>query len=132
MQIIRKIRHPSRDFTVPIVVAKIPIVVAIPGSDGGDCFHGSKKHSSLPPAAAHLLKGCNISLYHCFFLPYDGNGSIYPARTRSREPICFSNGPIICLLFFPQCPHRIQPLTSNCTEIPSIVHVCGQMYLCST
>ena len=28
MQIIRKIRHPSRDFTVPIVVAKIPIGVA--------------------------------------------------------------------------------------------------------
>ena len=75
MQIIRKIRHPSRDFTVPIVVAKIPIVVAIPGSDGGDCFHGSKKHSSLPPAAARLLKGCTSSLYHCFFLPYDGNAS---------------------------------------------------------
>ena len=28
-----------------------------PGSDGGDCFHGSKKPSSLPPA--RLLKGCN-------------------------------------------------------------------------
>ena len=74
MQTNRKIRHPSRDFTVPIVVAKIPIVVAIPGSDGGDCFHGSKKHSSLPPAAARLLKGCPSSLYHCFFLPYDSNG----------------------------------------------------------
>ena len=30
-----------------------------------------KKHSSLPPA--RRLKGCNSSLYHCFFLPYDGN-----------------------------------------------------------
>ena len=29
--------------------------------------------ASLPPAA-RLLKGCNSSLYHCFFLPYDGNG----------------------------------------------------------
>ena len=73
MQTIRKIRHPSRDFTVPIVVAKFPIVVAILGSDGGDCFHGSKKHSSLPPARRRRLKGCNSSLYHCFFLPYDGN-----------------------------------------------------------
>ena len=80
MQIIRKIRHPSRDFTVPIVVAKIPIVVAIPGSDGGGCFHGSKKHSSLPPAAVRLLKGCTSSLYHCFFLPYDGNGPLDMSR----------------------------------------------------
>ena len=28
MEFIRKIRHPNRDFAVPIVVAKIPIVVA--------------------------------------------------------------------------------------------------------
>ena len=28
MEFIRKIRHPSRDFAVPIVVAKIPIGVA--------------------------------------------------------------------------------------------------------
>ena len=88
MQIIRKIRHPSRDFTVPIVVAKIPIVVAIPGSDGGDCFHGSKKHSSLPPAAAHLLKGCNISLYHCFFLPYDGNDLYKEDSFCKEDSVC--------------------------------------------
>ena len=34
-----------------------------------------KKHSSLPPARRRRLKGCNSSLYHCFFLPYDGNGA---------------------------------------------------------
>ena len=28
--------------------------------------------ASLPPAA-RLLKGCNSTLYHCFFLTYDGN-----------------------------------------------------------
>ena len=30
-------------------------------------------HSSLPPARRRRLKGCNSSLHHCFFLPYDGN-----------------------------------------------------------
>ena len=32
-------------------------------------------HSSLPPARRRRLKGCNSTLYHCFFLPYDGNAS---------------------------------------------------------
>ena len=32
--------------------------------------------ASLPPAAA-ASKGCNSSLYHCFFLPYDGNGLFF-------------------------------------------------------
>ena len=36
------------------------------------------KHSSLPPARRRL-KGCNSSLYDCFFLPYDGNANNNPA-----------------------------------------------------
>ena len=51
-----------------------PDWTGLPVADGGESFHGSKKHSSLPPARRRRLKGCNSSLYHCFFLPYDGNG----------------------------------------------------------
>ena len=71
-------------FCSPICGGKNPILGGSPGSDGGDCFHGSKKLSSLPPAAARLLKGCNRSLYHCFFLPYDGNG-LHPSAARDVE-----------------------------------------------
>ena len=59
--------HPNRDFCPHNRDSKIPIVGAIPGSDGGVCFHGSKKHTSLPPAVARLLKGCTSSLYHVSF-----------------------------------------------------------------
>ena len=106
MQTIRKIRHPSRDFTVPIVVAKIPIGVAIPGSDGGDCFHGSKKHSSLPPAAARLLKGCNSSLYRCFFLPYDGNGCSNTVLDPTEMAFLLSFCKDQCTAILVSCPTR--------------------------
>ena len=43
--------------------------------EGGGCW--VKKHSSLPPARRRRLKGCNISLYHSFLLPNDGNGFIW-------------------------------------------------------
>ena len=51
-----------------------PDWTGLPVADGGESFHGSKKHSSLPPARRRRLKSCNSSLYHSFLLPNDGNG----------------------------------------------------------
>ena len=49
--------------------------------------------SSLPPARHRCLKGCNSPLYHCFFLPYDGNGRRYlhqcPKHSQVPQPTCF-------------------------------------------
>ena len=53
MQTIRKIRHPNRDFAVPIVVAKIPIWVASQVQMEEIVFMAVRNfQASLPPAAA--------------------------------------------------------------------------------
>ena len=53
MQTIRKIRHPNRDFTVPIVVAKIPIWVVAQVQMEEVLFMAVKNSKdSLPPTVA--------------------------------------------------------------------------------
>ena len=60
MQTIRKIRHPNRDFSVPIVVAKIPIWVVAQVQMEEIVFMAVRNcQASLPPAA-RLLKGSQV------------------------------------------------------------------------
>ena len=77
MKTTRKIRHPNGDFTVPIVVAKIPIWVDAQVQMEEIVFMAIRNLLASLPPSARLLKGCNSSLYHYFFLPYDGNGPQY-------------------------------------------------------
>ena len=61
MQTIRKIRHPNRDFTVPIVVAKIPIGVASQVQVEEALFMAVRNFkASLPPPAP--IGGCYSTL----------------------------------------------------------------------
>ena len=83
MQKIKKIRHPNQDINVLIKVAKITIWVVAQVQMEEIVFMAVRNcQASLPPAA-RLLKGCNRSLYHCFFLPYDGNGLSKGSKARS-------------------------------------------------
>ena len=91
----------------------------LPVAEGGESFHGSKKHSSLPPARRRRLKGCNSSLYHSFLLPNDGNGqsSLRAAWLWKKIPFWVAAQVQVEEIVF-YSVHNPAPSTSNIT-LPS-------------
>ena len=65
--------HHIRDL-VPYVVARIPYVVARPGSDGGETFHGRYKLQSPPSRRRRRLKAAAALISNPLYLPNGGNG----------------------------------------------------------
>ena len=56
------------------MVARIPYVVARPGSDGGETFHGRYKLQSPPSCRRRRLKAAAALISNPLYLPNDGNG----------------------------------------------------------
>ena len=75
--------HHIRDL-VPYVVARIPYVVARPGSDGGETFHGRYKLESPPSRRRRRLKVSAALISNPLYLPNDGNEWL---RTAEPAPI---------------------------------------------
>ena len=67
-------RHHIRDL-VPYVVARIPYVVARPGSDGGETFHGRYKLESPPSRRRRRLKAAAALISNLLYLPNGGIGA---------------------------------------------------------